>query len=141
MPNNPVRASGEAMPAINRRRMLTAIVTVPACGMVAGVHAAAAAAHDPLVEAINAYRIGKQAFADLPNSLFTSMEAEDRLVAETYGPAQDLFLRDAAHAPKATSLAGVREAIRLAFEEGALVDCMAETALRSALAYLDGGAA
>lgn len=94
---------------------------------------------DPMLEAIKAYRAGYAAFMTIPESQITK-DNEDDLVAATYGPPQDAILRNAPHTPKVASIAGVREAIRLTFEENALIDCLAENALREALAYLDAQA-
>lgn len=127
---------------VTRRSLLAALPVAPLAAT-ATFAAQEAQAHnaakrpDPLLAAINAYRAGRQAFDDLDESAFTAggREAEDRLVATTYGPPQDVLLNDA---PQASSLAGVREAIRLAFEEEEAFDNrLVENALRSALAYLD----
>lgn len=91
---------------------------------------------DPMLRAINAYRSGVDAFAAIPRGVITC-ENENEFVAATYGPAQDILLRNA---PKVTTLAGVREAIRFAFEETAIIDDAVENALRSALDYLDRAA-
>lgn len=138
MTNDATRATSTVLPEINRRRMLVGAAVAPACGLAAMVPAASLASHapDPMLEAINAYRAAVAAFRAIPIDQIT-MENEDALVEATYGPAQDAILVNEPHTPKVTSLEGVREAIRLTFEEKALIDCIASNALRSALAYLD----
>ena len=93
-------------------------------------------AADPMLEAIKAFRVGHAAFMAIPIEQITKENEED-LARATYLPAQDAILRNAPDTPKVTSIAGVREAIRLTFETEALIDCMAENALREALEYLD----
>ena len=120
------------MEKITRRAALAAI---PACGL-APIVPAMAELVDPMLEAIKDYRAGYAAFMAIPSEQITG-DNEDALVAATYGPPQSAILLNAPHTPKVTSIAGVREAIRLTFEENALIDCLAENALREALAYLD----
>ncbi|MHB2265686.1 hypothetical protein [Aliihoeflea sp. PC F10.4] len=91
---------------------------------------------DPLLNLITEYRKQSAVFAAIPDDVLTKQN-EPEFVASTYGPSMCLL---ADEAPEATSLAGVREAIRLAFDEDAFVCRLSENALRSALAYLDGGA-
>lgn len=120
------------MERITRR---SALGLIPACGLLPVIPATAEAA-DPMLEAITAYRAGHAAFMAIPIEQITT-DNEDDLAWATYMPAQETILRNAPHTPKVTSIAGVREAIRLTFEIEALIDCMAENALRSALEYLD----
>lgn len=92
---------------------------------------------DPLFEAIKGYRAGKQAFNEIPDYLIPTSEDENRAVDQTYGPYMEAILRNGDDTPETTSIAGVREAIRLALEEDTIIDCMSENALRSALRYLE----
>ncbi|MDH0125762.1 hypothetical protein N7376_17290 [Brucella intermedia GD04153] len=92
---------------------------------------------DPMFELIKAYRAGRDAFNDIPVHLIPTVEDENRAVEETYGPYMEAILRNGENTPKTTSIAGVREAIRLALEEDTVIDCMSENALRSALRYLE----
>lgn len=92
---------------------------------------------DPLLEAIQGYREGRKAFNLIPVDLLPTVEEENRAVDETYGPYQEAMLRNGDNTPETTSIAGVREAIRLALEEDTIIDCMSENALRSALRYLE----
>ncbi|WP_439618344.1 hypothetical protein [Shinella sp.] len=92
---------------------------------------------DPLLEAIEAYQAACNSLNDLEVADDASLEEENALFDAIYGKEKDVLI-DAA--PTATSLAGVRAAIRLAFEEDAVDDMVAEGALRAALAYLDGRA-
>jgi len=117
-----------------RRQVLK---TIPACGLAAIVPAVAIAeVADPLADVINAYRQGISEFNLIPVELITR-ENEEAFVMATYGPASDQLFEGA---PPATSLRGVREAIRYSLEQDALLDDSAENALRSALTYLDAQA-
>lgn len=92
---------------------------------------------DPLLSAIEAYRAGLKALNELEIGDNISLAEETALFDAAYGKQKSLLIEAA---PTATSIAGVREAIRLAFDEDAICDQVAEGALRAALAYLDGGA-
>ncbi len=85
---------------------------------------------DPMTEAIKAYRDGVKKFADLPDS----REDESANVEATYGPIQTALTDNP---PEVTSIEGVRDAIRLAFDEEAFCCRMSEAVLKSALAFLD----
>jgi hypothetical protein len=115
--------------SITRRTIMKAAVL---SGIPAG--AVTAVTDDPLLDAVNAYRAGIKAFAALPAELLTK-ENEQQYAEATYDPA---FRAITYGDLEARSIAGVREAIRLALEEDAIDDRLAEGALRSALAYLDG---
>ncbi|SFJ57249.1 hypothetical protein [Aerobium aerolatum] len=144
------------MNTISRRRALTSLAAIPALGTAAVAPAMAEPIEgyirpadvpkmplgfrsgpippDPMLEAINAYRAGRKAFLAVHDNALVGQEVEDEVAATTYGPAHDAILHNT---PETKSLAGVREAIRLAFEEDGFIDRIAENALRSALAYLD----
>ncbi|WLR94858.1 hypothetical protein [Shinella zoogloeoides] len=98
---------------------------------------AMAPAEDPLLVAITAYRKAVVALNDLEIGEDVSLAEENALIDAVYGKEKDLLIEAA---PTVTSVAGVREAIRLAFDEDAIHDMVAEGALRAALAYLDGRA-
>ncbi|MFC3208198.1 twin-arginine translocation signal domain-containing protein [Aquamicrobium soli] len=118
-------------PEINRRRFLANTAMVGAAVPVAVP--VAAAVHDPLLEAISQYRAGIKAFAAIPDDVLTK-ENERLYVEATYLPS---FKAIAYGNLEASSMAGVREAIRIALEDDAINDSLAEGALKSALAYLD----
>lgn len=90
-------------------------------------------AYDPLVTTIRQYRAGMAAFDAIPDDYLTPQE-EEELTQATYGPAQDLLMRNVL---PTTSLAGVREALRLALDEHGFCCSIAENAVRSALTYLE----
>ncbi|WP_152544391.1 hypothetical protein [Brucella rhizosphaerae] len=92
---------------------------------------------DPMLELIQAYRAGRDAFNEIPVHMIPTVADENRAVEETYGPYMEAILRNGDDTPETTSIAGVREAIRLALEEDTIIDCMSENALRSALRYLE----
>lgn len=92
---------------------------------------------DPLQKAIEAYRAGLKRLNDLEISEDITLAEENALFEAAYGKEKAVLMEAA---PAATSLAGVREAIRLVFDEDAIDDMVAEGALRAALAYLDGRA-
>lgn len=94
-------------------------------------------AADPLFAAIQAYRAAVVALnaLDIPDGM--PIEKEEALNASVYDGPKNVLIEAA---PAATSIAGVREAIRLAFDEDSICDMVAEGALRAALAYLDGRA-
>lgn len=117
------------MSKFTRGRALTSIATIPAAEL-------AAPADDQLAAAIEAYRAGLAAFAAIPESELTP-ENEEEFIERTYGSAREFLW---SHTPPAASLAGVREAIRLALDEDAFICRMSENVLRSALAYLDAQA-
>ncbi|WP_136616991.1 MULTISPECIES: hypothetical protein [Mesorhizobium] len=159
MPNTHVLAAGEAMPAaevmpilgrFSRRAMLGALASVPAIGAATAAVAvttppkvfpnfgsipAAAAQADPLADAFAEYHAKMAEFMAIPIEQITTQDNEDALVAATYGPVSDRLW----HAtPQATSNRGVAEAIRYALDERSVIDRIAEAALVSALAFLDG---
>lgn len=88
---------------------------------------------DPMLETITEYRRQVAVFAAIPDEVLTK-DSEPAYVAATYEPTMDRLLNET---PETTSIAGVREAIRLAFEESAFLCTLSEKCLRSALAYLD----
>lgn len=88
---------------------------------------------DPLLDTIKEYREQLAAFNAIPIENLTK-EAEHEYAEATYEPSFDRLMNDT---PETTSLDGVREAIRLAFEEDAFCCRISENALRSALAYLE----
>ncbi|OYR13058.1 twin-arginine translocation signal domain-containing protein [Brucella thiophenivorans] len=120
---------------INRRSFLSAAPCVGAALAFGSI--AAVPVPDPMLELIQAYRAGKIAFNDIPDHLIPTVEDENRAIDETYGPYMEAILRNGENTPETTSIAGVREAIRLALEEDTIIDCMSENALRSALRYLE----
>ena len=87
---------------------------------------------DPMVEAIAAYRKAAKEFARLPQIIVAGFE--DAHVEATYGP---ILTSLTENPPAVTSLEGVREAIRLAFDENAFCSQLSEAVLKSALSYLD----
>lgn len=91
---------------------------------------------DPLLDLINSYRSGIAAWNAIPEEMITRGN-EEELTRATYGEFQDA-LSEAA--PAATSLAGVRAALKLAIDEDGFCDTIAEGAVRAALAYFDGRA-
>jgi hypothetical protein len=93
---------------------------------------------DPLLSAIEAYRAKVSLLAETDTSHCASIDEENEAFYAIYGAEQDVLTEAA---PMPTSIAGVREAIRLALEEDAICDRVAEGPLRAALAYLDGRAA
>lgn len=118
--------------SLTRRTVLAAI---PAIG-IAPIVPAKAAPVDPLASLIETYRAGIATLNAIPADQITR-ENEDALVMATYGPASDRLYFDP---PAPTTLRGAAEAIRLAFETDVLEDGIAQSALREALAYLDGRA-
>lgn len=88
---------------------------------------------DPMLDTISEYRRQVAVFAAIPDEALTK-DSEPAHVAATYEPAMRVLMDDT---PETTSIAGVREAIRLAFEESAFLCKLSEKCLRSALAYLD----
>jgi hypothetical protein len=118
------------MQKMTRRSLLSAI---PAVGLVPIIPAIAAPV-DPLLDLITEYRQQVAVFAAIPDDDLTK-DSEPEYVAATYEPSMnDLLYRT----PQTRSLAGVREAIRLAFTESGFCCILSENVLRSALAYLDG---
>lgn len=122
------------MEKITRRTIMKAAVFagIPAGGVTAFVH-------DPLADAICNYREEAEEFNAIPIDQIT-MENEEGLVSQTYGPYADILWRNP---PEATTLRGVTEAIRYAVDSVEICDGSVKPVLRSALAYLDkeGGAA
>jgi hypothetical protein len=94
-------------------------------------------AADPLFAAITDYRNATAALSDLEVPDDVTLDEENAMFDAVYGRQKDVLI-DAA--PIATSMAGVREAIRLTLDEDSVCDMLAEGALRAALAYLDGRA-
>lgn len=92
-----------------------------------------AAPIDPMLETITEYRRQVAVFAAIPDEALTK-DSEQEYVAATYEPMMRVLLDET---PETTSIAGVREAIRLAFVENAFLCRLSENCLRSALAYLD----
>ena len=135
--NAATRATAEAVPEINRRRFLTGTAIAGASVAVA-VPAVAAELHDPLLEAIEAFRDGNRRFCALPED-FAPYADEDEAIEATYGPPLEALNE---WDDPAQSLAGVREAIRIVLKEGCLGNWMEASLLTAALAYLDqeGGA-
>ncbi|BCH01821.1 hypothetical protein MesoLj131b_38200 [Mesorhizobium sp. 131-2-5] len=118
----------------SRRAMLIGAVAVIPVGGVAKLASPEALAPDPLADTIAEYYAKLAEFEAIPHEQVTQ-DNEDALVAATYGPLSDRLW----HAtPPATSNRGVAEAIRYALETHSLIDRVAEAALRSALAFLDG---
>ena len=132
MPNAPVLAAGEAMPAANFSRRLALLGGLSAAAALAAVPRAHAAAQDPLADAIAAYHAGMADFMAIPEAQITMGNEED-LVMATYGPAHDRLWHDC---PPATSLRGVAEAIRYTLQENCIACSSAENTLESALAFL-----
>lgn len=99
---------------------------------------APAPSEDPLLAAITDYRAGLKALNELEVGDDVSLEDENALFDAAYGKQKAILIEAA---PVATSIAGVREAIQLAFDEEAIDDQVAEGALRAALEYLNGRAA
>lgn len=93
-------------------------------------------APDPLLTAITNYRNGCVTLNSIPFEFITK-DNENDIFDAIYRPHVDALIGDA---PAATTLAGVREAIQLVFDEDAIDDMIAEGALRAALAYFDGKA-
>lgn len=123
-----------AIRAHSTRRSI--LKSIPSVGLAALVPVAlVGVVHDPMLNAIEAYRRGVAEFAAIPKGTIT-LENEEELTHVTFGHAQDLIM-DNVNTPKVTSLHGVREAIRLAFEIDAIDDCLAQNALSAALDYLD----
>ncbi|RWN31739.1 hypothetical protein [Mesorhizobium sp.] len=140
MPNTTVRAAAEGMPDVNRRRLLLGLAAgATATGATAPALAAASTAaqqldlHDPLADTIVEYRTKLAVFHAIPTDDITEAN-EDDLMTATYGPAAYRLWKAT---PAATSLRGVAEAIRYAFEEDAFIDRSAESVLLSALAFLE----
>lgn len=113
---------------ITRRTIMKAAVFagIPAGGVTAFVH-------DPLADAIVAYREKAAEFNAIPVDEIT-MENEEDKVRQTYGPFFDVLAHET---PAATSLCGVKEAIRYALDEGDVCNGISVQVLRSALAFLD----
>lgn len=85
-----------------------------------------------LVETISAFHAATNRFSTRQD--FTSAKEEDAWVEETYGtPVRTLCNWQ----QPITSLEEVREAIRIAFTEDAIIDDIAKAPLRQALFYLD----
>lgn len=61
MTNDATRASAQAMPEINRRRMLMGMATIPTCGLAAIVPATAAAVEPSIDELIEHHQTGLKA--------------------------------------------------------------------------------
>lgn len=85
-----------------------------------------------LVETVQEFRRGLRQIADMPR--FPSQEAENEAAEQTYAPS----MRSLCHwNTPITSIEEVREAIRLAFDEDAVIDQIAAAPLRAALEYLE----
>ncbi len=116
---------------VSRRSLLRAIPVASAAAVLPTM--AVLALNDPLFDTIKEYKKQKAAFAAIPDDELTKQN-EQEYVAATYEASMERLLHDT---PETTSLDGVREAIRLAFEEDAFCCRISENALRSALAYLE----
>lgn len=85
-----------------------------------------------LIEAINAFHTARNRHSKRGD--FVSIEEEDAWVEETYGVPMRMLCN---WQQPLTNLEEVREAIRIAFTEGAIIDDIAKAPLRQALVYLD----
>ena len=85
-----------------------------------------------LVDAINAFHAARNRHSKRQD--FTSIKDEDAWVEEAYGVPMRVLCN---WQQPLTSLEEVREAIRIAFTEDAIIDDIAKAALRQALVYLD----
>ncbi|MEQ1941481.1 hypothetical protein ABMA32_03565 [Mesorhizobium sp. VNQ89] len=94
-------------------------------------------ASDPLLELIAEYRRQVRIFEAMPDD-FPGYASEDAAVDATYGPSMRK-LTDECPAP--STLGGVHEAIRYAFETDSLIDRSAESILKAALRFLETAAA
>lgn len=127
----------EALRLIKEERMLTEPMGIALVDAVIGfLEGWSASEPDPLLTAITNYRNGSIALNSVPDE-FISQENEQEIFDVVYRPHVNV-LRD--EAPAATTLAGVREAIQMVFDEDALDDVVVEGVLRAALAYFDGKA-
>lgn len=117
---------------MNKITRRAALASIPAMGTAAIVPAMSEPV-DPMLAMITEYRKQVAAFAAIPDDVLTK-DSEPGYVASTYEPAMLVLMNET---PETTSIAGVREAIRLAFEENAFLCTLSEKCLRSALAYLD----
>lgn len=86
-----------------------------------------------LVDTVREFRAGLKQIAEMAS--FASQEEEDAAAEQTYAPPMRALCR---WDRPLESLDEVREAIRLAIDEDAIIDQIAEAPLRAALAYLDG---
>lgn len=85
-----------------------------------------------LVDAIKAFHVARNRHSKRQG--FTSIKDEDARVEETYGVPMRVLCN---WQQPLTSLEEVREAIRIAFTEDAIIDEIAKAPLRQALVYLD----
>lgn len=135
MPNT-VRASGEAMPKINRRRFLRNTTLAGAAVVVAAPATASATPdHDQLIDAINAYRRGIadfNAFARLNDD----DEALDTYAEASYMPPMERLI---GWTEPAQTKAGAIEALRFAASETLMFEAspMVQPLLAAALAYFE----
>jgi hypothetical protein len=92
-----------------------------------------AEANDPLLALIGRYRAGVAAAAAMPIPIDDDAEAAQ--IAATFGPHLDAMMYAT---PPATTLAGAKEAMRLAIEEVHGFDAQADALMAAVLAYLEG---
>jgi hypothetical protein len=135
MPNNTVRAGGEAMPESNRRHFLLNTAIIGAAVAVAVPAAAGARSiHDPLLDAIETYRRGIADFnAKAPmgdDDLF------DAYADISWKPA---MRRLEEWTEPARTLRGAIEAVRFAYEETTTFEAspMVQPVLAAAIAYFE----
>ncbi|WP_192178826.1 hypothetical protein [Mesorhizobium amorphae] len=133
MPNTQVRAAAEGMPAINLSRRLALLGGLSAAAALAAIPRAQAEGHDPLLDAINAYRAG---LADFNAYSPEDDDAADAYADQSYGPPMTAL--GEWEAP-ATTRAGAMEALRLIAEENSLFvgSPLVEPLLAAALAYFE----
>ena len=144
MPNTPVPAAGEAMPAaeeshiigrFSRRALLGAIASIPAIGGATAALAVAAISQpaDPLLDAIHAYRAG---LADYNANAPDDNDLADAYVDLSYGPPLEVL--DEWEEP-ATTRRGAIEALKLAIEENETfpLSSVGGPLLAAALAYFE----
>lgn len=85
-----------------------------------------------LIDVLNAFHTARNRHSKRQG--FVSIEEEDAWVEETYGTPMRTLCN---WQQPLTSLEEVREAIRIAFTEDAIIDDIAKAPLRQALVYLD----
>lgn len=133
MPNTAVRAAAEGLPAINRRKMLLGLAAAStAAAAVTVATPAPAAVHDPLIDAIKAFRDGLAAFsaadegteAEMDALYFTCISAPMHVLADWTAPA--------------LTHASAIEALRIADDEANLYEnsSVVQPMIQAALAFL-----
>ena len=91
MPNTYVPAAGEAMPAVNLNRRLALLGGLSAATALAATpraHAGAEEGHDPLLDAIQAFRAG---LADYSANAPDDNDEADAYVEMSYGPPMEVL--------------------------------------------------